>query len=104
MSHSSGMVRFSDGEIWHFEYNGTCDVCISHIYKTKEEVVENWRKSVWVDCKCGGEEDVEVYSDYGGGFMIEGGKSCRKCCSLTATDEICDFLEDWVEEMKNHEN
>lgn len=103
MSHSSGLVRFSDGEIWHFEYNGTSDFCISHIYKTAQEVSDNWRNHEWVNCSCGKSEQVEVYSFYGRGFMMDG-TACRKCCSLNVDMDDCgmdDALSVWVKEYLN---
>ncbi len=84
MSHSSGKVRFKDGKIMHYEYNGTSDVCISCLYKTFEEMHENWRNHEWKECGCGKEEDVEIYSGYAGGFYFRG-KACRECLSVYAT-------------------
>lgn len=82
MSHASGAVRFNDGLVMFYEYNGTCDVCISHLYETMQGVMDNWRKSEWMDCNCSeGEEAVEVYSSYGGGFSFSG-EACKKCKSL----------------------
>jgi hypothetical protein len=54
-------------------------------------------------CSCGKSEDVEVYSFYGGGFMMEG-KACRKCCSLDVDMDDCgmsDSLSVWVKEYLN---
>lgn len=79
MSSAEGAVKFADGEIWWYEYNGTSDIVVSHIYK---EMAENWRNHEWKTCECDeGEEVVEGYSSYGGGFYFKG-LACRKCHSL----------------------
>ena len=82
MSHVSGAIKFKDETVMFYEYDGTSDICISHLYKTMKEVVGNWRKSAWLKCICGSEEDVEIYSSYGYGKLFKG-KACKKCLSLT---------------------
>ena len=57
MSHAIGMIKFKDGKIRFYEYNGTSDVPISHHYNTRHEVNDNWRNHEWLDCECGEEED-----------------------------------------------
>jgi hypothetical protein len=37
MSHSIGAIKFQDETIKWYEYNGTCDIPISHTYNTKDE-------------------------------------------------------------------
>lgn len=84
MSHASGTVTFvkDDKKCW-FEYNGTSDVCIPSIWDTEEEMHDNWRKSGWKTCTCGGEhEEVVIESHYGGGFSWEG-EACRTCMCIT---------------------
>lgn len=94
-----GAILFPDDHIRYYEYNGTCDVPISHHYETPQEVRDNWRKHDWLTCECGGEEDVEVYSDYGGGFYFDG-KACMRCGSLHAvTDEGYVHITDVTPEM-----
>lgn len=83
MSHSIGAVHFkSDGKILFYEYNGTEDVIIPPLWETKAELSENWRcnptPEAWEGCKCKRSEDVEIYSDYGGGGYWTG-TSCRHC-------------------------
>lgn len=39
MSHANGEVRFNDGGIKHFEYNGTSDICIPELYDSYEDVI-----------------------------------------------------------------
>lgn len=43
MSHANGKVRFNDGSIKHFEYNGSDNICIPKLYDTYDEMIENWR-------------------------------------------------------------
>jgi hypothetical protein len=82
MSHASGAVRFKDGVVKFYEYNGTSDVCISHLYDSMKAMLAHWRKGQWMACACPeGMEDVEIYSSYGGGFTFPG-KACRKCSAL----------------------
>ena len=72
MSHATGALKFKDGTIRYYEYDGTSDVVLSHHYKTIEEVSDNWREGEWLDCNCGKEEPVSIYTTYGGGFYLEG--------------------------------
>lgn len=103
MSHTTGALKFKDGSIRFYEYNGTSDVVLSHHYATAEEVSENWRKGEWLECTCGGEEPVSIYSDYGGGFYIDG-KACKSCCSVQSNESDFDIIErneteDWAKEL-----
>ncbi len=70
MSHSYGAVRFDDGTIYHFEYNGTVDVCLPRLWKTIEEVTNHWREHIWPEhpSDCNKIEDVIMATTYGGGF------------------------------------
>jgi len=63
------------------------------------EFLDNWRKGEWVECTCGNEEPVNIFSDYGGGFYLEA-KACRCGNSI---DHEYDFdiiereeQEDWA--------
>lgn len=84
MSHSHGMVKFTDGEILHIEYNGTVDVCLPNLYKTVEEVDENWRKQTWKMCSCQpiSKEPCELATTYGDGWTWLA-FACRKCMVIT---------------------
>lgn len=82
MSHTYGTITFKDGEVFHFEYNGTSDVCVSHLFKTQKEVSDNWRKADWLACDCGGDEEAVFMSGYGSS-MPRTGKACRKCMAIT---------------------
>ena len=66
MSRASGRCVFdSDGLVLHFEYDGTVDQCISHLYATWKEMSDNWRKGEWLTCSCGRDEPVTLDVDYG---------------------------------------
>ena len=89
MSHAWGAVRFeSNGLIKFYEYNGTADICNAQLYNTYKEVWDNWRKYKFIECKCGKDEDIEIYTSYGGGFYW-GGKGCRHCNAITKHLEPC---------------
>jgi hypothetical protein len=87
MSHADGAVKFPDGIIMYYEYNGTVDFVIPRLYTTKEEMEANWRSAnhdyVFNNCTCGQmAEPVEILSMYGGGFWWNG-KACRTCMTIT---------------------
>lgn len=79
MSKSEGAVRFNDGKIMFFIYDGTSDICISSLHETAFEAWQN-RKDAKCRCKENEKyyESVEIYSDYGNGFYWKG-KACRAC-------------------------
>ncbi len=92
MSHSCGQVRFNDGLIKHFEYNGTTDVCIPILYPTFEEMDKYWRSSKWMKCICNKEsESVIIAVSYGNGFSWEG-KACKYCNVITEN-----LTPDWID-------
>ena len=82
MSHSCGAVRFPDGAIYYYDYNGTSDVCVPVLVPHVTDV--KLRGMGWRECGCQEpqHEDVEIYSDYGGGFYWPG-RACRKCLTIT---------------------
>lgn len=51
MSHAQGVVLLADRVLGYFEYNGTVDVAMHKIYKTENELSENWRKTQ-PSCSC----------------------------------------------------
>lgn len=93
MSHANGQVRFPDGLVLHFEYNGTVDVCISNLRNTNVEVWEHWRQQEWLECKCGRDEQVDIANDYGGGSWSPNGRACRHCRAITF-DPVPAFMYD----------
>ncbi|UYZ39074.1 hypothetical protein OD350_28800 (plasmid) [Clostridium beijerinckii] len=44
MSHGNGQVKFGDGNIKYFEYDGNADICRPKLYDTFDEIIDNWRK------------------------------------------------------------
>ena len=86
MSHAAGAVKFPDGEIYHYEYNGTADVVVPHLYKTFDEMRDNWRRpDFWKECEVGehNREPVEIATTYGSGFYWYG-VACKECMCITA--------------------
>lgn len=83
MSHAMGKVRFPDGSVLHFEYDGTADVAISALWDTPEQVQAHWRGSVRNTCVCGHDEPVRLFTDYGDGSHWAG-RACRACKAITA--------------------
>lgn len=103
MSHSIGAIRFSDGTIRYYEYNGTSDIVLSCHYSTVGEVSEHWRNQPDKYCICGCEEEVSIYSSYAGGFYFKG-KACRQCCSVRPNEIDFEIIEpedtdNWAKEL-----
>jgi hypothetical protein len=99
MSHANGAVLFPDGLVLWYEYNGTSDVTISHLYDTYDEMRDNWRRSDGLDCICGQDEPVRIACDYGSSHHWPG-RACRHCRAITAgrdpyETEMVDELPDW---------
>jgi hypothetical protein len=89
MSHATGMCRFdSDGLVMFFDYNGTTDVCVSHLVKTYDEVWDNIRNFNWLNCVDGKDEPCALFTDYGNGFYWKG-RACRYCRAIT--EELSPF-------------
>lgn len=84
MSHAHGMVKFSDGTVGFYEYDGTSDVVCTSVKATSEEVSRDWRSPAnRAECTCGNEsEPVEIMTYYGSGFHWNG-KACRACLAIT---------------------
>ena len=89
MSHAYGQVRFQDGLIMHFEYDGTSGHCISNLRDTHQQVSDNWRKSESLECLCGRDEPVKIATDYGPGLNSDG-RACRHCRAITK-DPLCSW-------------
>ncbi len=104
MSHENGEVRFNDGSIKHFEYNGTSDICIPKLYDTYDEMIDNWKKYNSKENNCEHfEEPIEIYTRYRGGFYWNG-VACRKCMMIIKGDEpfeddiaYTDGIPEWAE-------
>ncbi|MNL91055.1 hypothetical protein D3C81_07830 [compost metagenome] len=79
MSFAGGQVRFEDGVIKYFQYDGTSDFCIPNLYDTHKELMANWNKDKTQECNhVSSDERVEIYSDYADGAHWYG-TACRKC-------------------------
>jgi hypothetical protein len=100
MSHANGMVKFKDGSIYHYEYDGTSDVCLSALYDTQKDMHLNWRRQPHKKCTCGNEEQVEAYSSYGGGWYFKA-LGCQKCRSIRT--EYNEYGESIFEKIPNAE-
>lgn len=82
MSHANGLCKFPDGQIFHFEYDGTTDMPMRKLWKTTAELHAHWREPYELACKectCGQPlVEVELWTDYGGGYTMPG-KACMTC-------------------------
>lgn len=101
MSNWNGLVRFTDGQIFYFEYNGTSDVCLPPLRNSFEEVTAHWREEPerW-DCICPStalHQPVEIVISYG---MCWTGLACRQCQTivgdLTPPTETEFHRPDWA--------
>ncbi len=68
MSSASAVVKFSDGTIRWAVYHGTVDVLIPTLHDSASEAFAG--RSWIADVRPA--EDVEIYTDYGGGFWWTG--------------------------------
>jgi hypothetical protein len=99
MSHASGAVRFMDGTIMYFEYDGTSNCCIPALWLTQEEVNQHWRsedEAVFSKmCSCepvATWEPVTIMVTYGDGDYWPG-LACRSCMVLTKHNRYDDNTE-----------
>lgn len=72
MSSAGGKVRFNDGMVMYFRYDGTCDICQSQLFETEEERNTKWRKED--DFVAGNYkwESVIIANNYAYGYYWEG--------------------------------
>jgi hypothetical protein len=81
MGIANGLVKFSDGTIKHFVFDGSADVCIPRLYDTYEKMTENWRMFNGKPISCNHvKEPVEMCTDYGDFYWQ--GTACRKCMMI----------------------
>ncbi len=97
MSHAIGAIKFQDGAVRFYEYNGTSDLVIGRHYATTEEVHNNWRNHTEPKCQHNKEEDVSIYADYASGIYMKG-KACKCCGSLTGERDEYGAVEDFPTE------
>lgn len=116
MSHAIGVVRFKDGSIGFFEYDGTSDTVINErVRDTYKEMKDNWRGSdnhSKCDCLDKDKEKVETFSNYGDGWYFES-LFCRKHKSISTDDDSLyenmslgakDFEDNWAEPIIQQAN
>jgi hypothetical protein len=88
VSHSSGKISVRGVHCGYFEYNGTSDFAMPRIYRTIEEVSDNWRNKLGLQpdyerrCQCDNLMVVDCHADYGGGIEWQG-TACFSCMELT---------------------
>ena len=116
VSRAIALVRFNDGTILRGCYNGTSDF-LSQWLITDEELEEkydgscfNWDSEKWdnydneyIDTDTIDDaEDVEIFSDYGGGFSWKGQASRSKLVVTSSTNLDCvdweNHIPKWVKE------
>jgi len=88
MSHASGEVFSQTGEhLGWFDYSGTSDFACPTIFKTYQELSDNFGKEIphpYCHCQQGKPKDpnVVLYSHYGYGFHWDA-MACLKCMIIT---------------------
>lgn len=94
MTHAYGAVKF-DNQIMYYEYDGTTDIARPKLYETHAEMIDHWREWNGKTTECNHViEDVEIYTDYAGGFYWKGA-ACRKCNMIIKGQDTND--EDVIE-------
>ncbi len=78
MSRASGAVRFGDGTILFFLYNGTCDQVWPELFDTSRQSWDSYGENIGKVCTCGGAEPVRLTQTYGGGSHWAG-TACKTC-------------------------
>ena len=98
MSSSRGEATRHDGTIvGYFRYDGTVDVAVPAMWKTIEELTDNWRREPILP-ECPHElTEVTLHTEYGGGFSWPG-KVCETCMvvrkGIMPWDEDCKITDD----------
>lgn len=87
ISHANGLCQLADGTSYYFEYNGTCDVCCTRLYRDVEQLNINWRKDNKRKCNCHPNEkllkEAILSTDYAGWHFLWMTTICDKCMSIT---------------------
>lgn len=91
MSHADGLAILPDGTMYHYEYNGTCDICCTRLYKDYEEMHQNWRKDNLRDCICDQKEykKVVLTTAYGHWDFLWTSEICEECMCIVGK------IHDW---------
>ena len=120
MSAAYGMIKFkSTGNIYMCCYEGTSDIMIPFIFKPEECFYDGCyhaitykrelgRKNDWDMSDIEDIDDIEIYSDYGGGFYWQGkgSESAKYIISEINFGEIVDNYKNgkpkWVTDFWNN--
>ncbi len=101
MSHATGKVKFTNGEVKSFEYDATVSYVCPRLHDSVDGVQEHWRADNRRKCTCGKHESVTLAVDYGGGIQWDG-RACKHCMAITHgftpyDDDVCnwDGLPNW---------
>ena len=99
MGTSLGCIKFSDGTILFTGYQNTSDVMHGILYDTIDEYLndEEYHKRER-ECNCNDLEEVEIATNYGGGFSWKG-QACKRCEMLVYGNSGASY--DWID--KNNE-
>jgi hypothetical protein len=85
MSHADGLAILANGEMFHFEYDGTMDRCCTRLYIDYEEMHANWRtRENCQECTCEEKKysQVMLSTSYGSwGFLWES-EICKACMCI----------------------
>jgi hypothetical protein len=106
MSHANGLVRFTDGTIRFFEYDGTSDACRPKLWAKYSSIRRHWReKGYWKACTCNqSSETVDAFTDYGNGLSWMT-TACRRCEVIVDCSNPYDLgpvrheVPEWVREL-----
>lgn len=85
MSHADGLAILPNGKSYHFEYNGTVDICCTRLYTEYEELHANWRNDNLRDCICEEKQYTKVMlsTSYGHWHFLWPSAICEKCLCIT---------------------
>lgn len=97
MSRSSMAVRFPDGTVKYGIYNGTSDVANADLHDTQNEAWE--AEGCFFDLTpVGEEEDVVIFSAYGGGFYWPSKATRNRITGPTDLDDFSHLTTDGAPE------
>ena len=85
MSHADGLAILPNGDTYHFEYNGTVDICCTRLYKDYNEMHANWRADNLAECSCDTKifKKVMLSTSYGHWDFLWESEICEKCLCIT---------------------
>ena len=106
MSRALGQVRFADGAVFHYIYEGTGDTVVPKLYSSSKEAWAAWAGDIdemYIRCECAG-ESVVIANDYGDGSFWAG-RACREHLNISDGPWISPYDEtdghpDWWQEPK----